>query len=218
MITVPEAVEKIIKRSRYLSEAISKDLINLSALATYIKPEIEEMLIRKVSKASILMAIRRAKIKLGKKPQSKYKDIFKSPPEMIIRSNLSLISLINSDDLYRNCVDFFNSHPIQRKHFFTLTEGLSETTIALSTSLKKEIVKSLKSQQFTLDMDNLSSITIQLPKEAIASYGVFYFFLKSIAWEEINIVAIISTNLELTFVFENKDINKAFAIFKSLFN
>ncbi|KKR14834.1 MAG: hypothetical protein UT44_C0049G0001, partial [Candidatus Levybacteria bacterium GW2011_GWA1_39_32] len=32
MITVPEATEKIIRRSRYLSEALSKDIINISGL------------------------------------------------------------------------------------------------------------------------------------------------------------------------------------------
>lgn len=218
MITVPEATEKIIKRSRYLSEAISKNLINLSALAIYIKPELEDMLLKRVSKASIIMAIRRAKIKLGKKPQSKYKDIFKSPPEMIIRSNLSLISLINSDSLYKNCVDFFNSRPIQKRHFFTLTEGLSETTIALSTSLKKEFISNIEKGDIITDVDNLSSITIQLPKEATMSSGVFYFFLKSIAWEEINIVEIISTTFEITFLFNSKDIQKAFSVLKSLFN
>lgn len=218
MITVPETTEKIIKRSRYLSEAISKDLINLSALAAYIKPEIEEMLIKKVSRASIIMAIRRIKNKLSKKPQSKYKTIFISPPEMIVRSNLSLISLINSDNLYKNCVYFFDSHLIQKRHFFTLTEGLSETTIALSTSLKEEFTNSIKHENITMNIDNLSSITIQLPEEVAASSGVFYFFMKSLAWEEINIVEIISTSLELTFIFDSKDINKAFSIFKSLFN
>ena len=44
MITVPEATEKIVKRSRYLSEALSKDLINISSLSRYIKPEIEEII------------------------------------------------------------------------------------------------------------------------------------------------------------------------------
>ena len=48
MLTVPEASKIIIERSRYLSEALSKDLINLSSLARYIKPEIEEMLIKNI--------------------------------------------------------------------------------------------------------------------------------------------------------------------------
>ena len=56
MITVPEAAKKIIERSRYLSEAISKGIINYSALARYIRPEIEQILIKKVSLASVIMA------------------------------------------------------------------------------------------------------------------------------------------------------------------
>ena len=48
MITVPEAAKKIVMRSRYLSEAMSKGIINNSSLARYIKPEIEEMLLKKV--------------------------------------------------------------------------------------------------------------------------------------------------------------------------
>ena len=48
MITVAQATEKIIYRSRYLSEAISKGLINTSALARYIKPEVDEILIKQV--------------------------------------------------------------------------------------------------------------------------------------------------------------------------
>ena len=47
MITVPEAVGKIVGRSRYLAEAMSKGIINNSSLARYIKPEIEEILIKK---------------------------------------------------------------------------------------------------------------------------------------------------------------------------
>lgn len=56
MITVPEATKKIVERSRYLVEAMSKGLINYSSLARYIKTELEQMLLKPVSEASILMA------------------------------------------------------------------------------------------------------------------------------------------------------------------
>ena len=74
MITVPEAADTIIKRSRYLSEAISKGFINNSSLARYIKPEIEEMLTKEISISSIIMALIRLQKNI--KPQSKYKNIF----------------------------------------------------------------------------------------------------------------------------------------------
>ena len=49
MVTVAEGVKRIIERSRYLQEALEKELINISSLARYIKPELEEMLIKKTS-------------------------------------------------------------------------------------------------------------------------------------------------------------------------
>ncbi len=87
MITVPEITEIIIQRSRYLSEALSKDLINSSSLARYIKPEIEKILLKKVSLSSVIMAIRR----LPKKslPNVNPTKIFNKKPSIILSSEVS---------------------------------------------------------------------------------------------------------------------------------
>ena len=86
MVTVPEGVKKIVERSRYLSEALSKDLINTSSLARYIKPELETMLIKNVSQGSIVMALQR--LQKDFKPKYKTGEIFTSPPEMMVRSGM----------------------------------------------------------------------------------------------------------------------------------
>src|SRR3989338_10901704 len=97
MITIPQAVEKIIRRSRYLSEALSKNLINASSLARYIKPEIESLVFKEVTDGSIIMALKR----LRKRFSSGYRriTIFKEAPDMIVRSNLTLIYVKNSSEL-----------------------------------------------------------------------------------------------------------------------
>lgn len=215
MLTVPEVTTTIIKRSRYLSEALEKDIINVSSLARYMKPEIEQVLLKEISEASIVMAIKRIKDQLPRQPR--YKQIFISQPEMIMRSNLNLISVLNSETLYQACSKFFNSYPIQRRQFFALTEGFSETSVVVSHTLRDKMQYIFEKETVTIDLLHLSSITIQLPKDAVASPGVIYFFLKSLAWEGVNIIEIVSTSLELTLVFEEKDIDKAFTILKSLF-
>jgi hypothetical protein len=88
MITVPEATKKIVERSRYLSEALVKDIINLSSLARYIKPDLEQMLIKDVSSGSIIMALKRLQKNI--KPKYKNEDIFSHHPEMTVRSGLFL--------------------------------------------------------------------------------------------------------------------------------
>ncbi len=166
MTTVPEAVGKIVGRSRYLAEAMSKEIVNNSSLARYIKPEIEEMLVKKVSKSSIIMALNRLSIDI--KPKYSTKNIFKTPPQIIVRSTL--------EDEEMNCLK--------------------------SVSFKSK---------------NLSSITISMPEDAIKTPGILYFFVKSIAWEGINIISLRSSIKEIRLIFEKKDINRAFGIIQSLF-
>ncbi|MEM4270625.1 MAG: hypothetical protein QXO70_00860 [Candidatus Pacearchaeota archaeon] len=166
MITVPEATKKIIMRSRYLSEAISKGIINKSSLARYIKPEIEDMLIKKVSISAVIMALKRLSSEI--KPKYFTGDIFKTPPQIIVRS-----------------------------------------------TLEDKETYDLKAAGFK--PNDLSSITISMPEIAIRTPGVIYYFLKSLAWEGVNIIEIHSSLKEIALIFEKKDINRAFAIIQSLF-
>lgn len=215
MVTVPEAAKIIIKRSRYLTEAMSKGFINNSSLARYMKPEIEEMLLKKVNASSIIMAL--ARLQKNLKPQSKYKNIFKSKPTIIIRSNLFEINFANSETLdakYSELLKLQDGH----KFFLTYSKGISESTIIASNEISQQIKKLTENEKIISEFNNLSSITIHLPKQSANTPGIFYFFLKSLAWEGINIIEVISTLSEFTLIFEDKDVNKAFSILNSLFN
>jgi len=215
MITVSQAAEKIVKRSRYLTEAMSKGIINTSALARYIKPELEQMIQKKVSNAALIMALNRMSSTVTKPPI--FKTVFKTPPDMIFRSNLIEITVANSPTLIEKFPKLLKLSDNNAKYFFTLTKGNFETTIIASLDLESEIEKLLQGESMLSHFTNLSSITIRLPKQAIETPAIFYFFLKSLAWEEVNIIEIVSAYLELTIILEEKEVNKAFAILKSLF-
>lgn len=215
MITVAEAAQKIVKRSRYLTEAMSKGIINTSALARYIKPELEQMIQKKVSNPALIMALNRMSNTLTKPPV--FKNVFKTPPDMIFRSNLIEITVANSQTLIEKFPKLLHLSDNNAKYFFTLTKGNFETTIIASRDLEGKINTLLKEETILSHFENLSSITIRLPKQAIQTPAIFYFFLKSLAWEEVNIIEIVSAYLELTIILEEKEVNKAFAILKSLF-
>ncbi len=214
MITVPQAVEKIILRSRYLSEAMSKDLINASSLARYMKPEVESLVFKKVTLGSIIVATKR----LQKSFSSGYKPItiFEEAPDMIVRSNLTLIYVKNSANLLNKLSEIEKSglnH--QKKALFTY--GRVETMILTNKINLIHIKKILKNEETIQTFPNVSSITIHLPKDAVTTSGIFYFFIKSLAWEGVNILDILSTHSELTLIFQSEDINTAFGLLQSLF-
>lgn len=215
MITVPEATKKIVERSRYLTEAMSKGLINYSSLARYIKPELEQMLLKPVSEASILMALRRLEREL--QPKWQPLKIFTAPPDMIVRSNLFEMTVANSDTLSNSYQKLLQRHKEQKSSFFTMTEGMVETTFIASIDLRPFFEEVMKDQKVIAILDHLSAVSIRLPEESIQTSGVYYFFLKSLAWEGINITEVVSTYLELTIILEEKHVHQAFAVLQSLF-
>src|SRR3989344_4834135 len=190
MITVPAAVEKIINRSRYLSEALSKDLINTTSLARYVKPEIESLTFKEVTIGSIAVAIKRLQ-KTYKKGYQKI-TVFAEAPDMIVRSNLTLIYVKNSDTLLAKLSEVEkDSFTFKKKALFTY--GRVETVILTNKINLEGIKKILKDEEITQYFPNVSSITIHLPKESVKNSGIFYFFIKSLAWESINILDMLST-------------------------
>src|SRR3989344_4489489 len=135
MRTVPDGVKIIIERSRYLSEALSKKLINNSALAEYIRPELEQLVFKKVTTGSIVMAIRRLEASLN--PKYSKSILFRTPPEMLVRSGLTIIIVKRtkeSEDAIKHL--FINR---VKGTFHSITIGSTEIVIAVSTSLVPEI-------------------------------------------------------------------------------
>jgi hypothetical protein len=196
MITVPEATDKIVRRSRYLNEALSKDIINISSLARYIKPEIEEMLIKKVSLSSIIMALKR----LGKKslPETPYREIFKLPPEITVRTNLAL--LLSAEKIDKNA----------KYYYLTSTD---KTNVLLG---RKEDLVSLKTEKSQL-IYPVSAIVIPVPSEAKGISGIYYFFIKSLAWERINILHFFTSLDEFCLVVDEANLQRSLEVIRSLF-
>ena len=65
-------------------------------------------------------------------------------------------------------------------------------------------------------MDNLSSVTLKLPEDNYKLSGLYYFILKRIAWENINIIEVISTTNEFTLIVEDENAAQTFNILKNL--
>lgn len=216
MITIPEVVRKIIGKTPFLEESLNEGIINLSALARIIRPEIETELYKKVKNGAIIMALKRLSNQLSNKID--IAKVFKNSPDIIVRSNLIEFTLINSQSLITKHQKLLEAINSQKEYFGTITEGVFETTIIASTELKTSIEKIYQDEKVIFRFNNLSSITIRLSEENINTPGVYYFILKPLAWEGINIIEVVSTSHEITLILEAKNVDRAFTILKNLFN
>jgi aspartokinase len=52
--------------------------------------------------------------------------------------------------------------------------------------------------------------------DTVETPGVYYPILKALAWAGINFIEIISVSSELTIIFRDKDVDRAFSVIKGL--
>lgn len=214
MITVPEATEKIIKRSRYLTEALQKDLINASSLARYIKPEVESMVFKEVTQSSILMAIQR--LARDYKKHAPTTQLFSEAPDMVVRSNLALFYVQISSTLLSCLKDVeTESHEVQKRVLFTY--GRSECLILANKLTVGKLRGVLQNEKFLKEFEHVSAITIHVPSTSVTTPGILNMFIKSLSWEGINIIGVLTTESEITLVFLQPDTNAAFSILQGIF-
>ena len=123
----------------------------------------------------------------------------------------------NSDLIIPKKIKFLEQINIKKNYFITFTQGIFETTIIASEELKKTIKEIFQGEKILSQFDNLSALTVQLPKETALVPGAYNFILKALAWEGINVVEVVSTFSEFTIISHDENIHRAFAIIKRLF-
>ncbi len=212
MKTVQETVETIIKRTPFIEEAMQDKLINVSSLARLIQQEVEDSLGKPVKTGAIMMAVNRMSPVEILKIRKNIKSLSLKLGDFIVRSDLFDYTFKNSSTLPVNISKIFARIGSNRESFFTVSQGIFETNIVISSNLKEEIDRIFSEEEIIHSMSKLASITIKLPKTNLEQSGIYYFILKQLAWANIPVQEVISTTHEITLVVKEEDINKTFSI------
>jgi len=216
MISTAEVVESLVKASPLLEDGLSRGIISYSALARDLRPQIEEKLLKNVGRGAIVMALKRTSNKL--KTKRKVTQNLINLNGITARSNLAELTYLNSDTIIEKHKKVFLASEKRKDIFCNLSQGVRETMLIVGEDILNEMEKIFADERLVAKIKNLSSITILLTKEIVNIPGVYYSILKLLAWNEINIIDVISTYSELTIVLSNNDVDKAFSILKNYKN
>ena len=214
MVTVSHLVEKVIEQKPFIQEALSNGIINNAALADQMLPEIEKELKKKVKFSAVNMAIRRLSEKLEQSFISKAK--FDKNSDITLKSNLIEITVYKMEDSQEYIKELYSLVDIKGGDFLTITQGLHELMIITNEKYEKKILGMFPNKLIKKSIKNLSSITINIPEESIETIGLFYIVTRALNWENINIVDIVSTFTEMTFIINEEDTARSFNVLKDL--
>ena len=205
-----------LNRSPFIREAMDRQLINITALARYLQPDIEREYGDTVTLASIIMTINRLPISPLKQMDKSLQHYMSNLGDIIVRSDLVDFSFTNSPALIEKQSTILQDIKQQKRHFYSVTTGMHETTLVVSKSLKNRVLEVFKNEQLVVHRDELSAVSVMLPSNNQDVHGVYYTLLKQIAWNGINLIEVISTSNEITLVVANEDVEQVFSLFNTM--
>lgn len=215
MVTVSHLVEKMVEKKPFLEEALTRGLINYVALANSIKPEIEKELKKSVKTSAVMMSLRRFSEK------NKKTFLIKAPikfdeSDMTLKSGLCETTILKSPTSMNSVRKLYDVVDFEKGEFLTITHGIYEIMIIYNKKYQSKFESVLEDEKIVKTIKNLSSLTIKIPISATETVGMFYVATKAINWENINIIDIVSTLTEMTFILKEDDASRAFTVLKNL--
>lgn len=216
MYSIAQIVENIVKHKPYLSESLAAGIINISALARAIQPEVEKAGGRPVNPGAVVMALNRLAPYLQVREQGQLNKLLNNMGDIILRGNLCDYTFKNSGSLLDNHVRVLSALPGQEEVFYTMVRGVFETNLVVSDSMEEMVDAYFEEEQCIFKQNGLSSVTLKLPKGNILQPGFYYCIMKELSWEGINLIEVISSTNEFTVVVANELIDKTFVVLKNI--
>ena len=214
MIKISEVVFETIQGDEIALEAFRMDLLNLSAYADRIRTIVSEKAYKVVNKGSIVTALSRMRKELGKIP----------PLRSIVRiENMSIKSphVEISFEKTTKAVQLasqLDSKSLLLNSFYTIIYGVGEISLICSENLKKQVLSHFSTKPKGV-YNNLVAITVRfIEQDYIETPNMIYTLVSALASKRINIIEIISTFTEISFIVREKDMKETIDVLKCFFH
>ena len=208
MVTISHVVNKLVDERIYLHEALSKGIASYGSVAKHLKTEIEKELGKEVEHSAIVTALRRYTEKIT----TKLKDVkFNTKnSEVNLKTHIIDINVVKTQDLFDKLKRFYDLINFEKGDILHVIYGRTHVAIVTNERYKEKILNLLQNQKIKKIEENLVALSFTVGKARIEKPGVLFQITRSLAWENINVVEIISVDVDITFIIEKKDANKGY--------
>jgi aspartokinase len=214
MVTIAHIVEKRIEERPFIQEALARGIINNAALAEELMPDVEKELKKHVKFSAVNMAIRRLSEKLSISFINRTK--FDKSANITLRSSLVAFDIYKGTDIQIYLKKIYELINLNSGDFLTITQGLNEVFVISNKKYEKKILELIPNKYIKTSYKDLTSLTIHIPKSSVEVPGLFYLATRALLWKNVNIIDIISTVTEMTFIIDEKETTKAFEALNEL--
>lgn len=202
MITISQAVSDILDHDDLALAAARKGWLNLSAYARDIQDQVQGSLMKDVQEASIVTALSRATGSMTQ-PSRQHNEVIQS---LAVHSNLEGMTYERSEHTSAAIRKTYHQVSAANKSFLTATQGINEVTIVAEASVADVFRQALTDAHKVYDKPNLIGITVKFAPLNLEIPNLIFALTRRLAYKDINIIEIVSTATELTYILEKKDL------------
>jgi hypothetical protein len=205
MITVSQITTDILMQDDVAFAAAQKGWLNLSSYARAIQPQIQTALLKDIQLNSIITALSRvvATIPSASKVPADFVQGF------TVHTGLEGLTYERSEQASSKIREIYNKTQSQGKAFLTITQGLNEITIIAESQTAQHFRDQLQATPIVYDKKDLVGVTVKLKTGYLETPNLIYASNRRLAYKQVNIVEIVSTATELTYLIHKKDLSTA---------
>ncbi|MGD1822384.1 MAG: hypothetical protein ACPKM0_06430 [Pleomorphochaeta sp.] len=206
--SVSSCVKKIIDKTPFINEMLVKGILSYSNYATSIKEDVENSYNKSVKHSAIVMAIRR----YGDELRAREKNENKSDVdyEIIMKTKIYDLNIVRNDKFLSKLSQLYNEVSTDKGDFLNVSLGSHEISVAISEKYKDLLEQLAQEEEILHKMEDLVALSLVFSGNFLQTPGIVYEAVRKLAWEKINVIEIVSTKNELTFVIKREDSMKAF--------
>jgi len=215
--SVASCVKDIINRSPFTSEMLMQEVISFSNLAKFLQPKVEAMYGTEVNPSAIVMAIRRYAEELKKSKNVSTPGNIEY--DISMKTNIYDINFIRNEDFIPKLSTLYDKVHVDSGDFINVSIGSHEISLMVSEKYKSVVDQLLEGEEIVARMQDLVALTIVFHDgNFLQTPGIMYLALRKLAWENINVLEIVSTMNVLTFAIKREDSMRAYATLQEFLN
>lgn len=213
MRKVSDVVREIVLSSETELTALSRGVLNLSAYAKRILPEVERRSRKPVQLGSVVVALSRFAGTVELEDPLLPVIILES---IAVKSGLSEIAFSKTSENKARAQVLYQNKDLAQADFLTITHGIGEISIFLPEILAAKVLRVFGNEKPRVMLHDLAALTVTFGEQYIQQSNVYFALLRHLAVKQINIVELISTFTELTFLVHQEDLNELFITMNAL--
>ncbi|MBJ2356216.1 MAG: hypothetical protein PHP67_00065 [Sphaerochaeta sp.] len=208
--SVSSCVKRIVDKSPFIHEMLINGILSFSNYASSIQDEVQKVYGKEVKASAIVMALRRYGEEL--KRENAKTDHGNVEYGIVMKTNIFDVNLVRKDNFISKLGVLYRNISTEKGDFLNITLGSHEVSLAVSEKYRYLVDELTEGEEILNQMNDLVALSLIFTGDFLQTPGIVYEAVRHLAWEQINVIEIVSTMNELTFVIKREDSMKAFDV------